>query len=558
MRSARSAGRGLLAAAALLVIFAAAACTKVGTEPAAGPGAARHPWTHPGLLRLASAADPKSLDPVLASAQPTLELSFFIFSYSVRYDDRALPHPDALRELPTVANGDVSRDGLTLRYKLRPNMKWHDGRPVTSKDLWFTWKVVMNPANNDVTQDGYRDIASIDYSNPLVAVIHMKKVYAPFLQQLFAPNGNAPILPEHILAKYNDAKGSFNTAPFQSAPIGSGPFQFVAWDRGQAVRLKAFDDFYLGKPKLREVVYRILPDQNTMLTQMKTHEVDLVFNASAGQYEQYRSIPGVTTIAPALYVYDHLDFNLRRPLFQDVRMRRALTYALDRKAILDKVQHGLGDLADADESPVIGHAYDPHVMHYGYDPVKARALLDELGWHAGPGGIRVRAGARLSFTLSTQTESTHGQAVQALVQRYWRDVGVEAVVKNFPTSLFFDNTANGTLQGGHYDTALFAWSGAADPDDSAIYSGHNMAPRGQNALFWQDARATAAMDDALSTVDDMRRKRDYFIVQEQLASELPTVVLYFRREPLAYNDDLKNFTASPVISVFWNTWEYSI
>ena len=125
----------------------------------------------------------------------------------------AHPVPDALREIPTVANGDVSKDGLTLKYKLRPNIKWQDGPPLTCDDLKFTWQVVMNPHNNVVTTDGYKDIGSIDCSDPTLAVVHMKKLYAPFLQQLWSENGNAPILPKHLLAKYNDDKGSFNTAP---------------------------------------------------------------------------------------------------------------------------------------------------------------------------------------------------------------------------------------------------------------------------------------------------------------------------------------------------------
>jgi peptide/nickel transport system substrate-binding protein len=539
-----------------LGLAAFAGCTKVGTQ---GEGGSRgNPWTHPGRLVFATAADPKNLNPVLAAQQPTGELSMFIFSYAVRYDERARPVPDALREIPTIENGDVSRDGLTLRYKLRPNMKWHDGAPVTAKDLWFTWRVVMNPKNNVVTTDGYKDIASIDYSDPLVAVIHMRKVYAPFLQQLFGPNGNAPILPEHLLGKLNDDKGSFNTAPYQSKPIGSGPFQVVAWERGSAVRMRAFDDFYLGKPKLREAIYRILPDQNTMLTQMRTHELDLVFNAPASQVQEYRAIPGVVTITPPVYDYDHLDFNLRRPLFADVRLRRALAYALDRKSMLEKLAHGLGDLAPADESPIIGQAFFPNVPTYPYDPARARAMLDRLGWKLGPDGIRARNGQRLSFTLSTQTESTHGHAIQSFVQRNWHDVGAEANIKNYPTSLFFDNTVNGILQGGKYDVATFAWASAADPDDSAIYSAENLAPHGQNALFWTDRTATAAMDDALSTVDWQRRRRDYHLIQQRLAEDVPTIILYFRREPIAYNSDLRGFTSSPVISRFWNTWEYSI
>src|SRR5579871_3433477 len=270
---------------ALAVLAAAlAGCTKTSTT---GAGGAAHSWTQSGVFKFSEASDPKNLNPALNSGTPTLDLSMFIYSWTIRYDSKAKPVPDALREIPTVANGDVSQDGLTLKYKLRPGIKWQDGAPLTCNDLKFTWQVVMNTHNNVVTTDGYKNIGSIDCSNPLVAVIHMKKLYAPFLQQLWSENGNAPILPEHLLAQYNDAKGSFNTASFNSLPVGSGPFKVVAWDRGQDVRMVANPYFYLGKPKLNEVIYEILPDENTEETQLQTHELDMLAVGSAMKWPQY-------------------------------------------------------------------------------------------------------------------------------------------------------------------------------------------------------------------------------------------------------------------------------
>jgi peptide/nickel transport system substrate-binding protein len=541
--------------AALVCAALLGGCSSVSSTQSASSG---NRWTHPGVLRYAQPQDPRSLNPMLASSSVVGDLSMFLFSYAVRYNDKAEPIPDALVEIPSVENGDVSKDGLTLKYKLRENIKWHDGVPLTSKDLWFTWECVMNTHNNVVTTDGYKDIASIDYSDPHVAVIHMKKVYAPYLQQLFGVNGNAPILPEHLLVKLNDDKGSFNNAPYQSAPVGSGPFKFVAWQRGSSVRMEVNPDFYLGKPKLNEVIFSIMPDENTMLTQLRTHEIDMAVHGSGVLWDQYKNIPGTVAIHPQIYTYDHIDFNLTHPPFDDVQVRRGLAYAIDRKAILDKLYHGLGELAPADESPTIGKAYNPNVARYPYDPAKARATLDADGWKIGGDGMRVKNGKRLSFNLQTQNESTLGLRIQEIVQRYWHDVGAEAIVKNAPTSLFFDNTKIGILQGGHYDVATFAWTAAADPDDSAIYSADNLAPGGQNSLFWKDAVATKAMNDALTTVDFSKRKADYYIVQERLASEVPTIVLFFRQEPVVYNSDLKGFSSSPVISPFWNPWEYSI
>jgi peptide/nickel transport system substrate-binding protein len=547
--------------AALTLCVLICGCSKVASL-AGGPGE-RHPWTQPGVLRFSEFSDPKNLNVLLNSAAPTLDLSMFIFSWTIRYDDKGHPVPDALSEIPTVANGDVSKDGLTLKYKLRHNMKWQDGPPVRCNDLRFTWQVVMNPHNNVVTTDGYKDIASIDCSDPYVAVIHMKKLYAPFLQQLWSVNGNAPILPEHILAKYNDDKGSFNTAPFNALPIGSGPFKVTQWLRGQEVRLVANPNFYLGRPKLNEVIYKILPDENTCETELQTHELDMLAVGSGLKWPRYAALAadphnGLTAIRVDSFLFTHIDFNLRHPIVSDRQVRRALAYATDKNEIIEKVLHGSAIPADTDQQPNFSWAYTNDIVHYPYDPAKAKALLDADGWVVGPDGIRTKNGQRLEFSLSTQTESTNGKAIQTVLQRQWRDVGVQADVKNYPTDEFFDNSANGILQGGHYDAAGFSWFGAADPDDSPIYSADNFAPHGQNALFWDNRVATGAMSDALQTVNQDRRKRDYVIVQQQLALDVPTIILYFARVPYVYNSDLKGFKPSPVISAFWDPWEYSI
>jgi peptide/nickel transport system substrate-binding protein len=553
--------RSCCAVVALVAAFAGAGCSKVSNG--GGAGGTGNSWTVPGVLRFTESSDPKNLNPALNSGTPTLDLSMFVYSWTVRYDSKAHPFPDALSEIPTIANGDVSRDGLTLTYKLRRNIKWQDGVPLTCKDLRFTWQVVMNTHNNVVTTDGFKDIGSIDCSNPYVAVIHMKRLYAPFLQQLWSVNGNAPILPEHLLAKYNDAKGSFNTAPYNSLPVASGPFKVVAWHRGQDVELVANPDFYLGEPKLKQVVYKILPDENTAVTQLQTHELDMVALGTSLHWPEYAAIAadprnGLIATRVDAFAWSHADFNLRHPIVSDVQVRRALAYATDRNEIIQKVAHGSAIPASTDQQPHYSWAYTDDIAHYPYDPAKAKALLDADGWKVGPDGVRVKNGQRLEFTLSTQTESNNGKANETVVQREWRDVGAQADVKNYPTSQFFDNSANGVLQGGHYDVALFGWIGAADPDDSAIYSGDNLAPHGQNAMFWTNRAATDAMNDALKTIDQARRKRDYVIVQQQLALDVPTIILYFNRVPYVYNKDLKGFDPSPVISAFWDPWNYSI
>jgi peptide/nickel transport system substrate-binding protein len=535
-------------------------CTKTGAPVSEG---GRHPWTRPGVFRFEENEDVKTLNPLLSTSAPALDLSMFIFSYAVRYNSRAEPVPDALSVIPTVANGDVSKDGLSLKYKLRHNIKWQDGVPLTCKDLRFTWKFVMDPATNVSSTDGFSSIKDIDCSDPYVAVIHLKSVYAPFLQMIFGPNGNAPILPEHILAKYMDGKGSQNSAPFNAMPIGSGPFKVVEWRRGTVVRLVANPDYFLGKPKLKEVDFYIEPDENTEVTQLQTHAVDMLARGTAINWPRYQELAsdpgtGLKAIRVNSFLYEHIDFNLRNPILSDLQVRRALAYATNRNEIITKVEHGSAYATDSPEHPLFSWGYTSDIVHYPYDPAKAGKLLDADGWKMGPGGVREKGGMRLEFNLSTQSETPNGKAVQAVLQREWRQVGVQANVKNFPTAQFFENGSAGILQGGHYDVALFAWVGAADPDLNALYSADNFAPRGQNNIFWNNTKATAALADALHTVDQTRRKRDYAIFQQQLALDVPTIIIGFRKEPYVYNADLQGFDPSPVISAFWDPWEYSI
>lgn len=239
-------------------------------------------------------------------------------------------------------------------------------------------------------------------------------------------------------------------------------------------------------------------------------------------------------------------------------MRRALAYDTNRQAIVAKILHGSGIPAETDQQPLFSWAYTNDIVHYPFDPAKARALLSADGWHVGPDGIRVKNGQRLEFEFSTPTESSYGKAVQEYLQRAWRLIGVQADIKNAPTPSFFQNGKSGILEGGHYDVALFGWFSAADPDDSAIYSGKNLAPRGQNSLFWNDPIVNAAEARALGTIDQAARKKQYVIIQQQMALQVPTIVLFFLREPFVYNTDLRGFKPSPVISPFWDPQEYSI
>ncbi|HVA36158.1 MAG TPA: peptide ABC transporter substrate-binding protein [Candidatus Dormibacteraeota bacterium] len=538
-----------IAVVALLLAFAG--CTKITAE---GTAAGGNPWTQPGVLRWAENQEPHSLNVLIDSSTVTNDVGSFAFQYTVRYDDKGNPVPDAVTRVPTVANGDVSKDGKTIVYRLRPDLRWSDGQPLTCEDLKFTWQAVLNPKNNVVTTDGYNDIKSITWTNPHVCVVHMKDLYAPFLQQLWSVNGNAPILPAHLLAKYPD----INHVPYNSLPVTSGPYMFTKWQRGVEIELKPNPYWPGPKPKLKEIVFQTMPDENTMLAQLQAHEIDLLARGSQHQWPQLQHVAGVKAVAIPSYLFAHIDFNLERPILQDRDVRLAIAMAVNKREIIDKLLFGLADEAWTDQSPRLSWAYDPTLKHYTFDPAAANRLLEADGWKMGSDGVRHKDGRALRLTISGAAESAVGGQEETLIQADLKAIGVALTVKNYPTPVFFENDANGIIQGGKYDLALFSWSAAADPDDSAIYSCAYFSPHGQNNMHWCNKRATAAMDDALRTLDRARRKTDYRIVQEEMLKDVPTIILYFSRSVYAYNSDLRGFSPSPVISPFYDTERYSI
>ena len=172
-------------------------------------------------------------------------------------------------------------------------------------------------------------------------------------------------------------------------------------------------------------------------------------------------------LEPAL-AFSHIDLNMKNPIFQDVRVRRAINFAIDKQEIIDTVSHGVNVPASAEISP-LSWAYNPNVTRYPYDPTKSRALLAEAGWTPGPDGVLQKNGQRLSFNLSAVTGGTTGEVTESIVQQQLKAVGIDAKIKNYPADVFFaPGQDGGILQSGKYDAGFFAWVAGVDPEDENV------------------------------------------------------------------------------------------
>ena len=502
------------------------------------------------------AGEPDNLNPLLSASADLSSFSHLYMSRLVDSDDRGRLVPEIALRVPTQANGDISRDGTTIVYHLRPGVRWQDGTALTASDVVFSYSAVKNPANNVVSRVGYAEVATVRAPRPDTVVVRLRRPFAPFTAYFFGPQANPALMPRHLLARY----ANLNQAVYNQAPVGAGPFRVVKWRHADSVTLEANPYYWRGKPAIARIVYRIIPSPNTRLQQLQTGEADAYFDVDPQLLPQLRGMPGVHVALTPVNDIHVLQFNLRDPLAGDVRLRRAMALAVDRRVLLAAATHDSGVTVDADQ-PRNGWAYDPRLQPIRYDPAAARRLLDAAGWSKHADGTRWKNGRRLDLTLTISPQSVNGSTLVAtLLQQDLHDVGIGVTIKQIPPALFVEPAAaGGILAGGRYQLAYDAWWVIGpDPDDSWNFGCAEIPPNGYNYYFWCDPRANAAMLDALRTYTQGRRAADYAVVQREIAAELPEFSLWQVRMPNAYRTRLHGIAPSPFGSLFWNAWSWTL
>jgi peptide/nickel transport system substrate-binding protein len=350
----------------LLAFFAVAACTPA--QPAA-TGAATAP-AGTTRLRFAASGDPRSLNPIFNDlVTSTLELNFLYNDPLWVRDQRGTLVPRIAARIPTLDNDDISADGRTVTVYLRHDVRWQDGAPFTSADVQFSWQAVMDPRNNVGSLEGYDQVARIDTPDPYTAVVHLKRRYARAV-----PASIPPLIPAHLLRNVK-----LDNAPFNAAPVGTGPYKVVAWKRGESLDLVANDGYYLGKPKIGRIVVRFVPQVTTRAVMLKTGELDLAM-LDRDAYRQIADTANVAfTVEPAHGTSMYF-LNVTRPHLREVRVRRAVALALDRTSLVHAAafNDAVAQLANGYADPLL-FAYNRKLAPLPYDPKTAAELLDEAG-----------------------------------------------------------------------------------------------------------------------------------------------------------------------------------
>ncbi len=545
-------GRTVNARAAALsvvlgVALCGAGCTKVATRGDAGT---RHPWTVAGHLRIGMPAEPDNLNPMFAHSDATDQIDALIFAPVFRYDPHGEFVPELVTQVPTYQNGGISRDSKTIVLHWRRNVKWSDGAPLTARDLRFTWRAVMNKRNATKLAFGWDDIVSIDVPDDATAIVRLRRPNADVLGIFGGGGGSAyPPLPEHLLGTLPD----LNRAPFNAHPISSGPWLLADWKHGAGLEFTRNPRYWRGPPKLHALSLKFIPNPDTLVEELQTHEIDLIQNVTESSVARLASIEGIVTQRHLIASWRRLAINCSKPALEDVRVRLALAEAIDWDRMNATIYHGYNLRAVSDIPPDSWAA--PKIPFYRHDPAEAAHLLDVAGWRRDSNGMRTKGGAALALTISS-TNAPGNEQAEVSMQQQLKALGISLTIKNYPGSLLF--AQNGPLYGGTFDLEWSIETNAPDPDNQGAWSADYIPPRGANTSFLRDPVLTKVSDDALRTFDRRQRKALYQREEERIHALVPAIFFYWERSTTAYNSDLKNYKPAEYIADFWNSWEWKI
>jgi peptide/nickel transport system substrate-binding protein len=515
---------------ALLALALLAGCTRGGQAP---PSAG-------GVLNFALAADPLTLDPLFIhpdASSAELQVARLAFEPFVDFDRAGKPVPALLDRLPSV-----SSDGRTIVYHLRA-VRWSDGVMVTSSDVLFTLHAILDPNNPVLSTQGYDLIDRATAPDARTVVFHLKHAWAPAALGYFS-YGTTPqfVLPAHVLR----TQAPLDRAPFGAAPtVSDGPYTFVSWQRGNALRYQANPRYWRGKPAIAELDVRIVTDPGTNLLMMRTGALDWNLFAPV-QYAMLASDPHLRFVTTPTSVVAGIVMNTSHAPLNDTRVRRAIAMSIDRKAISDKITLGKYPVTNMIQ-PQFSWAFDPTVAQPNYDPKRADALFDAAGYPRGTNGMR---GMHLVYVAFPETVS--GMRIATVVQAALRDRGIAVTVKSISNAqLFLPKT--GTLTTGNFDLAYVPFTMGADPDDSAVLACG--APL--NYMHWCDKQVNALTAQALGYVTQEQRRPLYEQIGHRVADQVPLLYLFNARYVYAYRLGLRGFAPNAFLPT-WNAWEWRL
>ena len=454
----------------------------------------------------------ETLNPLFASSSAEASVGRLVFSSLYNYDETGSLHRDAAQGM------SVDPDGKTYTVTLRDNMKWHDGTPLTAKDVVFTVNLMKNPATRSPLRVNWLDVAARAIDDKTVQFT-LPVTYAAFPHAL-----TFPIMPEHLLASVSP--GALRESPFSSAPIGSGPFKFKLLQSADAIRnlkavhLTANDDYYGGRPKLNRIEIQAYTKEGDILQALKNGEIA---GATDISITSAGSIPKAYTVTPQpLQSGVYLLFNNTNPVLSDLKVRKALQVATDAKKIRETLGKGLLPL----DSPFLeGQLTGSDVPHAPVPSMSAAAvLLDEAGWKR-DGDVRKKDGRPLTIKITTKKDGEY-EKVLDLVAKDWAQIGVVVEKQVIDTGNVASSFVQSTLQPRNYDVLLYELAIGADPDVYAYWHSSQMGQTGYNFANYSNKLGDTTLASARGRLEPGLRNAKYKLFAKQWIDDAASIGLY--------------------------------
>ncbi len=414
--------------------------------------------------------------------------------------------PDGTVTSKLAEKWTVSPDNLVYTFTLAANARFHDGSPVTADDVKFTIDTCNDPKSGS-SSEGVEAIAKVEVIDTRTVAITLKGVTPMFLAQ----GGARGIVPKRLLEGKDVGKDGFN-----KQPVGAGPYKLVGYTPGQSIVMEAVPDHYRGAPTIKRVVFKILTDQNVILTQLRAGEINYAL-ITPRDLATVNGIAGAQVIeAPTPRFFD-ITPNYARPYWQEQPVREAVLAAIDRQGIVDKVLQGKGKVIEANVAPT-SWAFNPDVPKHPFDATKAKALLDGAGWKPGGDGVREKGGQKLSFsTMLNNYDRTLEQAL-LVAQQNLKDIGVAMQIERVEPGVF------GARRGKKdYDALARIWNPVYDPDQTGLVKTGNF-------YGYSNPKVDEFSAQALATIEQGPRKAAYAQVQQLLATDVARLFLYTENE----------------------------
>ncbi|OFX26830.1 MAG: hypothetical protein A2Z07_00945 [Armatimonadetes bacterium RBG_16_67_12] len=445
---------------------------------------------------------------------PNILVNKVLYSTLVKYDAKNLAPVGDLAERWSL--GD---DRLTWTFNLRRNVTWHDGRPFTARDVKFTIeRLWLNPQVPFFQRGNISEITRVDIVDDHTVRIVTRTPFATLPVML---GYLANILPEHVLGNYTIDQLR-NPVDFLRNPVGTGPFRYAENVLGSHVRLVAYDRYFMGRPKLDAVVFRVVADLEQQLAQLQTGQLDLMI-IEPPQVPVVQRMANVQIVDAPQVNYTFVGFNHKMEPFTDRKVRQALTHAVDRKAILDKIYMGKGRIATGPINPLVDWAYTDKVHQFPHNRELAERLLEEAGWSKGPDGIRRKGGQPLKITLEVDRGNPVREQTAVVVRQYWKEVGVDAEVRisEFNALLTRIRTRPNPLQ---------AWTLWYITPPEADIIGYYHSSGTLNEFGYSNAELDRLLDQGRVTFDLKERAKIYQQAQKFMAWDAPVIFLVYPAE----------------------------